>query len=372
MAKLGDVCKINPKATPISDDTEVSFVPMQNVTEDGGIDTSQIRKYCDVKKGFTNFQENDILFAKITPCMENGKGAIACGLKNGIGAGSTEFHIMRPNTEKITSEWLYYLTSWPVFRRECEKNMTGSAGQKRVPKSFLESYNIKIPTLGEQCRIAAVLDKISDLIAKRREQLDKLDELVKVRFVEMFGDPVSNPQNWAKEVFSKNVTLLNGRAFKQEELQDSGKYPVLRVGNFFSNRGWYYSNLELDEDKYCDNGDLLYAWSASFGPQIWNGGKVIYHYHIWKVLIKDAYDKQFLCKLLDYVTQSLMTDTHGIAMMHLTKSGMEKTLFIVPPLKLQEKFSSFVRQIDKSKLTIRQSLDKLEVLKKALMQQYFR
>ena len=210
MAKLGDVCKINPKATPISDDTEVSFVPMQNVTEDGGIDTSQIRKYCDVKKGFTNFQENDILFAKITPCMENGKGAIACGLKNGIGAGSTEFHIMRPNTEKITSEWLYYLTSWPVFRRECEKNMTGSAGQKRVPKSFLESYNIKIPTLGEQCRIAAVLDKVSDLIAKRREQLDKLDELVKARFVEMFGDPVSNPMGWEKVLLSELAEIRIG------------------------------------------------------------------------------------------------------------------------------------------------------------------
>ena len=105
MAKLGDVCEINPKAGVIPDDTEVTFIPMQNVTEDGRIDTSQIRKYCDIKKGFTNFQENDVLFAKITPCMENGKGAIARGLKNGIGAGSTEFHIMRPDFEKITSEY---------------------------------------------------------------------------------------------------------------------------------------------------------------------------------------------------------------------------------------------------------------------------
>ena len=96
MAKLGDVCEINPKAGVISDDTEVSFVPMQNVTNDGRIDPSGIKKYCDIKKGFTNFRDNDVLFAKITPCMENGKGAIAHGLKNGIGVGSTEFHIMRP------------------------------------------------------------------------------------------------------------------------------------------------------------------------------------------------------------------------------------------------------------------------------------
>lgn len=124
---------------------------------------------------------------------------------------------------------------------------------------------------------------------------------------------------------------------------------MLRVGNFFSNRGWYYSDLELDDDKYCDNGDLLYAWSASFGPQIWNGGKVIYHYHIWKVLVGEAYNKQFLCKLLEYATESLMGDTHGIAMMHLTKSGMEKTEFIVPPIEQQEQFAAFVEQTDKSK-----------------------
>lgn len=250
------------------------------------------------------------------------------------------------------------------------KDAVGGA-QPNISAGYLKQIDMPLIPIEEQRRIAALLDRVSDLIAKRRAQLDKLDELVKARFVEMFGEPVSNPKHWEKEVFSKNVTLLNGRAFKQEELLDFGKYPVLRVGNFFSNRGWYYSDLELDDDKYCDNGDLLYAWSASFGARIWEGDKVIYHYHIWKVLIKDAYDKQFLCKLLDYVTQSLMADTHGIAMMHLTKNGMEKTPFIVPPLELQEKFSSFVQQIDKSKLTIQQSLDKLEVLKKALMQQYF-
>ena len=170
------------------------------------------------------------------------------------------------------------------------------------------------------------------------------------RFIELFGDPILNQHGWRRMALEANATLLNGRAYKQDELLDRGKYPVLRVGNFFSNRGWYYSDLELDDDKYCDNGDLLYAWSASFGPQIWSGGKVIYHYHIWKVIVGDAYNKQFLCKLLEYATESLMGDTHGIAMMHLTKSGMEKTEFIVPPIELQEQFAAFVEQTDKSKL----------------------
>ncbi|WP_346670339.1 restriction endonuclease subunit S [uncultured Subdoligranulum sp.] len=243
---------------------------------------------------------------------------------------------------------------------------------KYIKLGNLTEASIPIPPLEEQRHIVSVLDKVTDLIAQRRAQLDKLDLLVKSRFVEMFGDPVSNPKGWPEENLQKNVQLLNGRAYKQEELLDSGKYPVLRVGNFFSNRNWYYSNLELEPDKYCDNGDLLYAWSASFGPQIWKGGKVIYHYHIWKVVIKDAYNKQFLCKLLEYVTASLMSETHGIAMMHLTKSGMEQTHFIVPPLELQEQFSLFVENVECIKSNIRRSLDKIVPLKSSLLFQYFK
>ena len=98
---------------------------------------------------------------------------------------------------------------------------------------------------------------------------------------------------------------------------------------------------------------------------------MIYHYHIWKVLVGENYNRQFLCSLLDYVTVSLMEDTHGIGMMHLTKRGMEETEFIVPPIDLQNQFAAFIEQTDKSKLTIQQSLDKLELMKKALMQKYF-
>jgi len=223
----------------------------------------------------------------------------------------------------------------------------------------------------KQMEIVETLDLVSSVIESRKQEIRKLDELIKARFVEMFGDPLNNPYRWKKEALITNATLLNGRAYKQEELLDSGKYPVLRVGNFFSNRGWYYSDLELEDDKYCNDGDLLYAWSASFGPQIWNGGKVIYHYHIWKVLVGDSYNKIFLCKLLDYATESLMGDTHGIAMMHLTKSGMEQTEFIVPPIALQEEFAVFCTQVDKSKAAVQQALDKAQLLFDSLMQQYF-
>ena len=145
MTRLEDICIINPKAPVLADDLEVSFVPMPKVGEQGEFDPSEIKEYREVKKGFTNFQNGDVLFAKITPCMENGKGAVAKDLKNGYGFGSTEFHVLRPDYSKVTSEWLYYLTSWNAFRKDAESNMTGSAGQKRVPKTFLEKYEVNLP-----------------------------------------------------------------------------------------------------------------------------------------------------------------------------------------------------------------------------------
>ena len=247
-----------------------------------------------------------------------------------------------PDLSTVSERYLYYAL------RNCKPASSGtSIPQLTVPD--IKKNEIELYSLSVQETIADKLDAVGRVIELRQQQLQTLDELVKARFIELFGDPVLNQHGWRKVALEVNATLLNGRAYKQDELLDSGKYPVLRVGNFFSNRGWYYSDLELDDDKYCDNGDLLYAWSASFGPQIWNGGKVIYHYHIWKVLVGEAYNRQFLCKLLEYATESLMGDTHGIAMMHLTKSGMEKTEFIVPPIERQEQFAAFVEQVDKSK-----------------------
>lgn len=258
----------------------------------------------------------------------------------------------------------------PIYRKKISDASAG-ANINNIRSEHIDELEISMPGEREQADAVSVLSVINSLISLRKKQLQKLDDLVKSRFVEMFGDSVANPKGWKKEALSKNATLLNGRAYKQDELLDKGKYPVLRVGNFFSNRGWYYSDLELEDDKYCDNGDLLYAWSASFGPRIWNGGKVIYHYHIWKVLVGDSYNKLFLCKLLEHATESLMGETHGIAMMHLTKSGMEQTEFIVPPITLQKQFAEFYTQVNESKLTVHQGLDKLELLKQSLMQKYF-
>ena len=151
----------------------VSFVPMPAVTEHGEIDATAIKEYDEVKTGFTYFAENDVLFAKITPCMENGKGAVAKGLHNGIGFGSTEFHVLRPISGKTDPYWIYTLTAFSQFRMDAASNMTGSAGQRRVPASFLENYRVSLPPIALQEQFAAFVEQTDKSKVAVQKALDE-------------------------------------------------------------------------------------------------------------------------------------------------------------------------------------------------------
>lgn len=146
-------------------------------------------------------------------------------------------------------------------------------------------------------------------------------------------------KGWKKMKLGDVCELINGRAYSKPELLPEGKYPVLRVGNFFTNNHWYYSDMELGPEKYCDSGDLLYAWSASFGPRIWEGGKVIYHYHIWKVQpVETLIDKRFLFMWFTWDTDQIKKDQGaGTTMIHVSKGSMEDRDILVPPLSEQQR-----------------------------------
>lgn len=165
--------------------------------------------------------------------------------------------------------------------------------------------------------------------------------------------------------------LINGRAYKQHELLDSGKYPVLRVGNFFSDKEFYYSDMELDEDKYCDNGDLLFAWSASFGPKIWNGGKVIYHYHIWKMELTEKVDKNYLYYYLYHLSERIKSEGHGGIMIHTTKAEMEEREFVLPELLEQREIAKILAKVASVIEMRKQELEKLDELIKARFVELF-
>ena len=166
---LGEVCKVNPpkiNTKNLPDDLDVSFFPMASLSEIAGeIVNPEIRILGKVRSGFTNFSEGDVVFAKITPCMENGKSAIIGKLVNDIGYGTTEFYVLRCG-RKLSNKYLYHIVRSKKFRDEAKANMTGAVGQQRVPKDFMENYNLNLPTLNEQIKIVRIID---NLLAKEQQ-----------------------------------------------------------------------------------------------------------------------------------------------------------------------------------------------------------
>ena len=178
--------------------------------------------------------------------------------------------------------------------------------------------------------------------------------------------------DWEEHKLGEYVNFLNGRAYKQSELLDKGKYKVVRVGNFNTNDRWYYSDLELDQNKYAQKGDLLYLWATNFGPEIWSEEKVIYHYHIWKLeLLNNNLDKQYLYTWLVTDKERIKQNTNGTTMVHVTKGNMEQRDFQFPGLNEQQKIGSFFKQLDNTIALHQRKLDLLKEQKKGYLQKMF-
>ena len=210
-------------------------------------------------------------------------------------------------SKRICPKYTFY--SFIIAKEELLLSSFGG-GQPNISQDIIRKLKVPVPPLSEQQSIASYLDvkteKIDKMIAKAEKKIEYLGELKQsliTRAVTRGLNPntplkdsgvnwIGNiPMHWDIACLRFFLRLINGRAYSQNELLPSGKYKVLRVGNFFTNDSWYYSNMELEPDKYCDKDDLLYAWSASVGPYIWNEAKTIYHYHIWKVQLATSMDK---------------------------------------------------------------------------------
>lgn len=234
---LSFVAEINPRNNGrrhLTDDQPVSFVPMTAVSEESAaIEALGERLYKDVKKGYTSFCENDVLFAKITPCMENGKIAIARNLLGGVGFGSTEFHILRAK-RGVLPEFIYYFLRQESVRATAKQRMQGAVGQRRVPVTFLEEYPFPLPPPSEQRRIVEILDKADALRRKRAEADAKAARILPALFLKMFGDPATNPQGWAIKKLGSVGTLDRGRSQHRPrnapELYN-GPYPFVQTGD---------------------------------------------------------------------------------------------------------------------------------------------
>lgn len=177
------------------------------------------------------------------------------------------------------------------------------------------------------------------------------------------------PEDWEVKRLGEVCTFHNGRAYNQKELLNQGKYRVLRVGNFFTNNSWYYSSLELEDDKYANDGDLLYAWSASFGPRFWKGEKVIYHYHIWKIDSFRNISNSYLYSFLFFDASKLKKNLQGGTMVHVTKENMENRWIPLPSLPEQQRIVSVLSLWDTAIAKQTALIEKLTLRKRGLMQQ---
>lgn len=285
--------------------------------------------------------------------------------------------------KSIVRDYLYYFIMTPSCQKYFLNNAAGS-GVLNLNADIIKLLPVSYPIKQEeQQKVADCLSSIDELITAQTNKINALKDHKKGLMQQLFpaeGETVpklrfpefENSGEWKAVKFGEAATFINGKAYKQEELLDSGKYPVLRVGNFFTSNHWYYSNLELEQDKYCDKGDLLYAWSASFGPRIWNGDKSIYHYHIWKVVPKNSIDLKFLYILLDSETERMKSNSsNGLGLLHITKGTIEGWDSYMPSLPEQEKISNFILSIDDLISLENQKLTGLKDHKKGLMQQLF-
>ncbi len=261
---LSDAVQVNPKIdrTAFTDDTEVSFVPMAAVgAASGHIDVSTVRLYAEVKKGYTHFRNGDVLFAKVTPCMENGKMAVARQLKNGLGFGSTEFHVLRPR-EGVDSQYIYYFISSQTFRKEAAGHMTGAVGLRRVPSAFLESAEIPLPPLERQREIVAELEKQFSCLDEAVANLQRVKANLKRYKASVLKAAVEGRlvETEASQAHREGRTYETGEQLLQRILEErrakwagKGKFKIPKKIN--SNdlpelpEGWIWSSFEAVADR---------------------------------------------------------------------------------------------------------------------------
>ncbi len=193
--RLGEVCELNPRRPLIErqDDTPTSFIPMEAIDAvSGAVSDLRVRPFGEIKKGYTYFAEGDVLFAKITPCMQNGKHAIAQGLIGGIGFGTTEFHVLRPSAD-VTPEWIRFFVRQPEVLLEATEHFTGAVGQQRLPPDYLGGLEIPLPPLSEQQRIAGVLREQMAAVDKARAAAQARLEAVKTLPAAFLGQVFPQP-----------------------------------------------------------------------------------------------------------------------------------------------------------------------------------
>jgi len=384
VSQLQEVADLNPSldASP-ADDEAVSFLPMSAVDADGvdAIDT-ETRPFREVSKGYTPFITDDVLVAKITPCFENGKIAQAKPTRR-FGFGSTEFHVIRTHRSELDPRYLVYYLRQERIRKDGERKMTGSAGQRRVPEHFLANLNIPLPPLPEQRRIAEILDKADALRAKRRAALAQLDTLTQSIFLDMFGDPATNPKGWPVHKIEEVAEIVSGATPRTEN--DSywdGDVNWVTPKELSGVEGMYIGaterritreGLESCAASILSPGSVLFSSRAPIGhtaiciaPMATNQG---FKSFVPRPHLLEPHFLLFWLRLRRSFLEGLGT---GATFKEVSKAVVARIELCVPPFDLQSQFAQRVVALDRIRSVQRTDRRQLEALFASLQHRAFR
>jgi len=280
--------------------------------------------------------------------------------------------VIRPN-DRIEPLFLKYLLEGPEY----QKIMIQNAGGSTIKHLYITKVNlmeIGVPSKKEeQQAIASALSDVDELIRSLDGLIQKKQAIKKGTMQQLLTGKKRLPGfggEWGEVKSGEVVEYINGRAYSKNEWESKGT-PVVRLQNLTgSGENYYYSNLNLPEKNYMYYGDLIFMWSASFGPYIWRGPKAIYHYHIWKIdCNEEKIDKMFYYHKLVRLTEELKQTTSGSTMLHLTKAGMEKFKLNLPPLEEQKAIAQILSDMDRELQTLRQKREKYVKIKQGMMQE---
>ena len=393
---MAEVVQFNPKPSKgaLDEDSEVSFVPMAAVEAGSGrMDASAVRAYGQVKKGFTYFAEGDVLFAKITPCMENGKSAVATGLRKGVGFGSTEFHVLRP-TDRVDARFLYHFVASASFRREAAHHMTGAVGQKRVPVDYLRQAEIPVPARAEQRRIVAEIEKQFSRLDEAVANLRRVKANVRRHVAATLRDAIEGrliaaTSPWAAEPLSGVADVQLGQQRAPVHANAAVQVPYVRAANIT------WSGLDLTDvntmgfpnpERYrLADGDILLAEASGSAKEV---GKPA----IWRNEIPGACYQKTLIRVRCRADRLTPEFAHyfflhtclsgqfarlapGVGILHLTAERMHSWPTVVPPLADQHRI---VAEVDRRLSIVRgveaevdANLQRAQALRQAILAKAF-
>ncbi len=399
---VSDLANVNPPLSRVpADQIAVGFIAMGDISEAGGIVRRSEVPFGTVKTGFTRFQNGDILFAKITPCMENGKGALVSHLPNGVGCGSTEFHVLRAK-DTCCAAFLYQYLQSPALRQEAERYMSGSAGQQRVPAEFFRRLRISAPSFALQEKIAAILTSLDTTIEKTEALIEKHQQIKAGLMHDVFArgllpdghlrpshqtrpdlyrrSPVGwIPTNWQYELLDRLAIRGSGHTpnkdfseywnggVKWVSLADSHRLDQLYISDTaleISEKGIQNSSAVLHPA-----GTVVLSRDAGIGKSAITTQPmaVSQHFMCWRCA--DKMDKHFLYYWLQFNKRTFENIAMGSTILTIGLPYFKK-LRIACPVDLveQRKIAEQLKGIDEVVFTLTRHLEKAKAQKLGLMQ----